>query len=228
MALFLKDTTSPPSDIMLSAPPLDLALPKHSLLPAPPPLTLFPNPYHFNRLSIGFNNPTLPICPPKFPSPPPISSILSPADPEAICEAAARILFMNVKWAKNVPAFASLSMSDRLILLEESWRELFIIGSAQFLRAADLRVLLDGKNSRIELKEVECFESAVNAVASLRPDSNEYSCLRAIVLFKTLCERNTNSPDSTDSEPRRLQDLPAIAALRDHSQIVLNEVIMLK
>ena len=51
---------------------------------------------------------------------------------ETLCETAARLLFMNVKWAKSVPAFVSLPLRDQLILLEESWRELFVLGASQF------------------------------------------------------------------------------------------------
>jgi hypothetical protein len=51
---------------------------------------------------------------------------------EAICEAAALLLFMSVKWAKNVPAFLSLPFRDQTMLLEEGWRELFVLGAAQF------------------------------------------------------------------------------------------------
>lgn len=59
-------------------------------------------------------------------------------NPAAICESAASLLLMNVKWAKNVPSFTSLPMSDQLLLLEESWRELFVLGAAQFLAPLDL------------------------------------------------------------------------------------------
>lgn len=51
---------------------------------------------------------------------------------EAICEAAARLLFMSVKWTKTVPAFVALPFRDQVLLLEESWRELFVLGAAQF------------------------------------------------------------------------------------------------
>jgi hypothetical protein len=51
---------------------------------------------------------------------------------ETLCETAARLLFMNVKWAKSVPAFVSLPLRDQLMLLEESWRELFVLGASQF------------------------------------------------------------------------------------------------
>lgn len=64
------------------------------------------------------------------------------SNPEAVCEAAARLLFMGVKWAKSVPAFLSLPFRDQVILLEESWRELFVLGAAQFQIPLDAGPLL--------------------------------------------------------------------------------------
>ena len=63
-------------------------------------------------------------------------------NPEAICEAAARLLFMSVKWAKTVPAFVALPFRDQVVLLEESWRELFVLGAAQFQIPIDAGPLL--------------------------------------------------------------------------------------
>ena len=57
---------------------------------------------------------------------------------ENINEMAARLLFMNVKWAQHVPAFTSLPYRDQMLLLEESWRELFVLSSAQFALPAEL------------------------------------------------------------------------------------------
>ena len=64
------------------------------------------------------------------------------SNPEAVCEAAARLLFMSIKWTKNVPAFLSLPYRDQVVLLEESWRELFVLGAAQFQMPLDATVLL--------------------------------------------------------------------------------------
>ena len=64
------------------------------------------------------------------------------SNPETVCEAAARILFMSVKWAKNVPAFISLPFRDQVTLLEEGWRELFVLGAAQFQMPIDAAPLL--------------------------------------------------------------------------------------
>lgn len=39
---------------------------------------------------------------------------------------------MAVKWAKNLPSFASLAFRDQVILLEESWAELFLLNAIQW------------------------------------------------------------------------------------------------
>ncbi|XP_053624674.1 nuclear receptor subfamily 2 group E member 1-like isoform X2 [Plodia interpunctella] len=211
MALFLKDPATPPA--------LDLALPKHTIMPPPP--MMFHSPYPFTRISLS--TPPLMPCPIKIPSPPPITTtLLTHTEPEAMCEAAARLLFMNVKWTKNVPAFSTLSLPDRLLLLEESWRDLFVIGCAQFLYPLNLKILVDGKNPRVDMKEVEEYEMVLSEVARARPDSNEYACLRAIVLFRTSFGEKSGG-GSPGQEFRRIQDLPAVAALQDHSHMVLNE-----
>lgn len=64
------------------------------------------------------------------------------SNPEAMCEVAARLLFMSVKWAKNVPAFLGLPFRDQVMLLEEGWRELFVLGAAQFQMPVEAGPLL--------------------------------------------------------------------------------------
>lgn len=54
-------------------------------------------------------------------------------------EAAARILFMSVRWVKSVPAFRCLTGGDQRVLLQNGWRELFLLTAAQFSPAFDLR-----------------------------------------------------------------------------------------
>ena len=57
---------------------------------------------------------------------------------ENIYETAARLLFMSVKWARNIPSFLQLPFRDQAILLEESWSELFILSAAQWSLPVDL------------------------------------------------------------------------------------------
>lgn len=72
----------------------------------------------------------------------------------------------------------------------------------------------------------------------MRVDPHEFSCLRAIVLFKTSVDSSSSSsspssssstggsPSSSDTEPpRALQNGSAVAALQDHTQLTLNKYI---
>ena len=87
--------------------------------------------------------PTLPLLPTASPPMPPVTptSPTTPGNAEAVCEAAARLLFMNVKWVKHVPAFMNLPFEDQCLLLRESWRELFVLAAAQFQLPIDPALL---------------------------------------------------------------------------------------
>ncbi|XP_049694044.2 nuclear receptor subfamily 2 group E member 1 [Helicoverpa armigera] len=221
MALFMKDPL-PGSEVGGPIPPpLNLALPKHDLMPSQP-MPLY-NPYNYP--SIGVFSPPINPVPHRPPSPlPPLNPFLFGAnDPAAICEAAARLLFMNVRWSRNIPAFANLSLQDRLLLLEQSWKSLFVLGAAQFLYPMDLNVLID-RNISIgdNKKDAEIFESALAQISKVNPDANEYACLRAILLFKATSDKNGDSPNK-ESENRRLENATAVAVLHDQSTYMLNE-----
>ena len=56
---------------------------------------------------------------------------------ETVYETSARLLFMAVKWAKNLPSFASLAFRDQVILLEESWSALFLLNAIQWCLPLD-------------------------------------------------------------------------------------------
>jgi hypothetical protein len=57
---------------------------------------------------------------------------------ENVYEAAARLLFMSVKWSRNIPSFLQLPFRDQAILLEESWSELFVLSAAQWSLPIDV------------------------------------------------------------------------------------------
>merc|ERR550517_171369 len=48
-----------------------------------------------------------------------------------ICEFAARILFSAVEWARNIPGFPELQVTDQVALLRLVWSELFVLNAAQ-------------------------------------------------------------------------------------------------
>ena len=51
------------------------------------------------------------------------------SNPEAVCEAAAKLLFMSVKWARNIPSFMSLPFRDQV---REGYVD--ILGSWAYIR----------------------------------------------------------------------------------------------
>ncbi|CAD5120217.1 DgyrCDS8787 [Dimorphilus gyrociliatus] len=147
------------------------------------------------------------------------------ANPEAVCETAARLLFMSVKWVKNVPAFVGLAFKDQVTLLEEGWRELFVLGAAQFLMPVDPQSLLatsplsreDGSSSEAfnQLSsELKSLKEIIDKLKAMQVDQTEYACLKGVALFKTSIE-----------EGRSLLDVPSIASLQDQAQLTLNKYI---
>lgn len=42
---------------------------------------------------------------------------------ESVCESAARLLFMSIKWAKSVPAFSTLSLQDQVSLISNQGKK---------------------------------------------------------------------------------------------------------
>lgn len=222
MGMFMKDVI-PPSEMRLppSAPPVNMSEP-HSAQQAPPMPLFNPNYHRLNLLG-----PTEFSFPIKNLSPIDVASRLFVSSaPEVLCEGAARLLFINVKWAKNLPTYGSLSLSDRLLLLEETWSDLFVLGSAQFLYPLNLKYLIERSGVEINRAEAQEFESVVRDIAELRLDNNEYACLRAIALFKTnfTLKPERGSLINIGGHYKRLQDLPAIAELQDQTLRILTEV----
>lgn len=50
---------------------------------------------------------------------------------DSMCELAARILFSAVEWARNIPHFPDLQVTDQVALLRLVWSELFILNASQ-------------------------------------------------------------------------------------------------
>lgn len=148
---------------------------------------------------------------------------------ESVCESAARLLFMSIKWAKSVPAFSTLPLPDQLILLEDAWRELFVLGIAQWAIPVDSNTLLavSGMNTdntesqRLNniISEIQALQEVVTRFRQLRLDATEFACLKCIVTFKAAV------PTHGGSELRSFRNASAIAALQDEAQLTLNSYI---
>ena len=198
-----------------------------------PPILPFPiNPHSRTLLS----NPSLnPYSDTPSPMIPPFSAMalataasLRHMNNENLSETAARLLFMNVRWAQHVPAFTSLPYRDQLLLLEESWRELFILSAAQFslpVEAAALQIssassLSNGDTPSLisTLSDLKNFQDAIAKFQNMNVDATEFACLRAIILLKTCIEAGGD-------DHKEIRDQVAISALQDQAQLTLSKYI---
>lgn len=148
----------------------------------------------------------------------PEAAALYPSQQETINECSARLLFMAVKWAKNLPSFANLPFRDQVILLEEAWTELFLLCAIQWslpLETSPLFVVSDpsqmvnGKTSTIT--DVRVLQEILARFKAIQVDPAEFACLKAIVLFK---------PDT-----RGLKDPHQVENLQDQAQVMLGQHI---
>ncbi|XP_015782726.1 photoreceptor-specific nuclear receptor isoform X2 [Tetranychus urticae] len=147
---------------------------------------------------------------------------------ESIYETSARLLFMAVKWAKNLPSFGSLTFRDQVILLEESWSELFLLCAIQWclpLENCQLFSVNSVSSSSSSSSSVSPNESnhlissgdrttdlrvlndIFNRFKSIGVDPGEFACLKALSLFKP--------------EARGLKDVIRIENMQDQAQIML-------
>lgn len=112
---------------------------------------------------------------------------------ENICELAARLLFSAVEWARNIPFFPDLQITDQVSLLRLTWSELFVLNAAQcsmplhvapLLAAAGLHASPMSADRVVAFMDhIRIFQEQVEKLKALHVDSAEYSCIKAIVLF---------------------------------------------
>ncbi|XP_032687191.1 nuclear receptor subfamily 2 group E member 1 isoform X2 [Odontomachus brunneus] len=227
MALYYKE----PEIIANMAPPtvtaLDLALPKPSAesrvsVAAPPTHPPLPHPIYCNALAMS----KFPINMANFST----ISLMPPITSESICEQAARILFFNVHWTRDLVTGTNLTLEDQLTLLESSWRELFLLAAAQLMPTLDPTPLLPPTPHGIELAvEVNRFRETLAGFHGMNLDFQEFSYIRAIVHFKAGldCEpvsgSRNSSGTSSPSVANRLRNPTAVARLRDSAQLALGQ-----
>ncbi|XP_006628992.1 photoreceptor-specific nuclear receptor [Lepisosteus oculatus] len=146
-------------------------------------------------------------------------SLYPPSSPENVYETSARLLFMAVKWAKNLPVFSNLPFRDQVILLEEAWSELFLLCAIQWslpldscplLSVPELSPSLQGKTS-FSGADLRVLQEIFGRFRALPVDPTEFACLKAIVLFKP--------------ETRGLKDPEQVENLQDQSQVMLGQHI---
>ncbi|XP_064487720.1 nuclear receptor subfamily 2 group E member 1-like isoform X2 [Ornithodoros turicata] len=225
VALYLKEATG--TDATSAGPtslspvrPAGLPFGLHPAFLRPEPCTtLFPTPRPPFLASL---------CHPMPKYPHELLAASASASPETICESAARLLFMNVKWMKTVTALTALPMADQLRLLKEGWRELFVLSAAQFHLPLDVAPLLEAAGLSSEpstsermvnmMADIRNFQDIIGKFKMMQVDHMEYAYVKAIILFKTTIH-------GQPSEGRPLRDLHATATLQDQAQLTLSKYI---
>lgn len=157
---------------------------------------------------------------------------------ESICETAAQMLFMNIRWQKASCEIHNFSMEEQLLLLRDSWSDLFIIGVCQHLSRFSYNPLLCSydllTNKRINLKqnvsaEISQFQGILFKLTYMNVDQKEYDCLRTIALYRSRHQSITgsagDSPCSTNEQT--FQDNTKIINLFDDAIQTLSAYVNL-
>ena len=111
---------------------------------------------------------------------------------ETVYETAARLLFMSVRWTKNLASFSALAQSDQAALLEESWAQLFLLCSIQWSSGPASPPASQAIFSSSEFPDLPppltetlaLLRSSLEVFSQLNIDPAEFACMKAIVLFK--------------------------------------------
>ncbi|XP_055684665.1 protein dissatisfaction isoform X2 [Lutzomyia longipalpis] len=168
-----------------------------------------------------------------FPPPPPpplsagsASSCGGPVDIrlpswEILQETTARLLFMAVRWVRCLVPFQTLSKGDQHLLLQESWKELFLLNLAQWGVPFDLGALLDSPHVRdrvpqdsVTNTEMKTMQEILCRFRQISPDPSEVGCMKAVILF---------SPETP-----RLYDIQPVEMLQDQAQCILSDHVRLR
>lgn len=118
-------------------------------------------------------------------------------------EVSARLLFMVIRWIKSLPTFRTLSKKDQLLLLEDSWKDLFLVNmaqwsvtfelsapmisagsSAQYLTQAIAQAKVSESTTAAMGADLQYIQEILRRFRQLSPDGTECSCLKAVILFK--------------------------------------------
>ncbi|CAF4408798.1 unnamed protein product [Rotaria magnacalcarata] len=119
---------------------------------------------------------------------------------------------MIIKWIRNLPTFLNLPVCDQLILLEESWSELFLLWAIQYSIPLDdggpifHHTVLHRQN-----EDEKSIHDIFYIFKQLKLDPIEFACLKTIVLFRF--------------DIRTLMEVKTIETIQDQAQITLAQFI---
>jgi hypothetical protein len=109
---------------------------------------------------------------------------------ENIHDAAMRLMTASIRFARNLPCFTRIPFRDQIILLEESWKKLFLLDAAYWALPLEITSLLNvgtGANDatgRPSATEIRTVQELLTHLRSFSSDLTELACLKAIIIFR--------------------------------------------
>lgn len=97
------------------------------------------------------------------------------------------LLYTGIKWLKNLPTFASLSIRDQIVLLEESWADIFILNAIQWSLTSEKCYIFSVNNVPNGCQyanEIQALEDLFERFKSMAIESAEFAFLKALSIFK--------------------------------------------
>ncbi|XP_054163750.1 protein dissatisfaction-like [Oppia nitens] len=162
-----------------------------------------------------------------LPFPKPLAHLSTNSSPhwDSVHEVTARLLFMVIRWVKCLPTYRTLSKNDQITLLEDSWKDLFLLNMAQWSVTLDLVSPMPGAPTYLSRAitnfksndtpnmsaDIQYIQEIMRRFRQLSPDGTECSCLKAIVLFKP--------------ETIGLCDVQPVEMLQDQAQCILGDYV---
>ncbi|XP_055386144.1 protein dissatisfaction [Condylostylus longicornis] len=142
---------------------------------------------------------------------------------EMLQETTARLLFMAVRWVRCLMPFQTLSKNDQQLLLQESWKELFLLNFAQWSIPLDLAPILESPLIKERVLQDEATQTEMKTIQEIlcrfrqiTPDGSEVGCMKAISLFAP------ETPGLCDIQPVEMLQDQAQCILSDHVRVRYN------
>lgn len=148
---------------------------------------------------------------------------------------------MAVRWVRCLVPFQTLSKPDQQLLLQESWKELFLLNFAQWSVPWDLATLFDSPQVRERIPddaatcvEMKTVQEILCRFRQLSPDSSEVGCMKAVILFspgkilKLLLVTSSEAHSNSSTETARLCDVQPVEMLQDQAQCILSDHVRLR
>ncbi|KAK9956896.1 hypothetical protein ABG768_014601 [Culter alburnus] len=126
-----------------------------------------------------------------------------------LCDLADRELVLNISWAKHIPGFSSLCLSDQMSLLQSAWMEILILRVAfsslpcedKLVFAEDYIMDAEQAKSAGLLELHMAILQLVRRYRSMRLEREEFVTLKAIAL--------------ANSDSMHIEDVEAVQGLQD-------------